>query len=138
MAAMVLDSSMTLAWFLPDEAATAPKELLDRVTDDGAVVPSLWPVEVGNAFLVAQRARRVTAAARMKALQQLALLPIELDTETTARAWSNSFALGEHYGLTLYDAVYLELAIRRDLPLASFDRPLCNAARSAGVEVFGG
>ena len=138
MPAVVLDSSMTLAWFLPDEEATAPKALLDLVSADGALVPTLWPVEVGNAFLVAQRARRVTAATRIKALQQIALLPIEIDAETAARAWSASFALGEQYRLTLYDAVYLELAIRRDLPLASFDGPLCKAARAAGVEVFGG
>src|SRR5258706_576076 len=138
MAAMILDSSMTLAWFLPDEEAAAAKNLLDRVTFDGAVVPGLWPIEVGNAFLTAQRRGRVTSAERIRALRLIGMLPVEIDGQTTAHAWSGSFELAEQHRLTLYDAVYLELAIRRNLPLASFDMALCKAAQLAGVQIIEG
>jgi len=138
MPGMVLDSSMTLAWFLPDEQAAAAVELMDRVTAEGALVPTLWPIEVGNAFLNAERRGRITAAERSHGLRLLGRLPIEIDGDTGTEAWSGSFELAERYDLTLYDAVYLELAIRRGLPLASLDAALCRAAQIAGAPIAGG
>lgn len=135
---LVLDSSVTLAWFLPDERRADADVLLDRVTSAGAVAPTLWPIEVGNAFLVAQRHRRVSQAERTQALGLLSSLPIEIDPTTGTQAWGASLALAEQHRLTLYDAVYLELAIRQNLPLASLDRQLRRAAVAAGVALVDG
>jgi predicted nucleic acid-binding protein len=135
---LVLDSSITLAWFLPDERRAGADVLLDRVTTAGAIAPTLWPIEVGNAFLVAQRHGRVSQAERTQALGFLASLPIDIDPATGAQAWAASLSLAEQHGLTLYDAVYLELAIRQNLPLASLDRQLLRAAAAAGVATLGG
>jgi predicted nucleic acid-binding protein len=134
---LVLDSSVTLAWFLPDESKDGTDIVLDRVTTAGAIAPSLWPIEVGNAFLVAQRRGRISQAERMQAFGFLGLLPIDIDAATGAHAWTQSLALAEQHGLTLYDALYLELAIRQRLPLASLDQQLRRAATEAGVVVLG-
>jgi predicted nucleic acid-binding protein len=138
MADLVLDSSVTLAWFLPDERRAGADVLLDRVTSAGAIAPTLWPVEVGNAFLIAQRRGRVSQAERTQALGFLASLPIDIDPATGTQAWTASLNLAEQHGLTLYDAVYLELAIRQNLPLASLDRQLRRAAAAVGVVLLDG
>jgi predicted nucleic acid-binding protein len=138
MADLVLDSSVTLAWFLPDERRAGADVLLDRVTSAGAIAPTLWPIEVGNAFLAAQRRGRVSQAERTQALGFLASLPIDIDPATGKEAWTASLSLAEQHGLTLYDAVYLELAIRQNLPLASLDRQLQRAATAVGIAVLSG
>lgn len=138
MADLVLDSSVTLAWFLPDERRAGADVLLDRVISAGAIAPALWPIEVGNAFLVAQRHGRVSQAERTQAFGLLASLPIDIDPATGVHAWTVTLSLAEQHGLTLYDAVYLELALRQNLPLASLDRQLRRAATTAGVAVLGG
>jgi len=108
----------------------APFEL---VSASGAWVPSLWPIEVANSLQAGVRRGRITAEFRDTALADLASLSISVDPETTTYAWGNTLQLADRYGLTVYDAAYLELAQRRSLPLASLDVPLCNAARNAGV-----
>lgn len=133
MAALVLDCSVTLAWFLRDERSTLATDALDRVAEAGAIVPGLWRLEVGNALLVAERRGRLTGEHRARVLRHLAELPITLDDETAERAWRETIALAESQGLTLYDATYLELSLRRSLPLATFDGALCAAARRTGV-----
>jgi len=132
---MVLDSSMTIGWFVPDEEAS--QELLDLVVRDGAVVPAIWPLEIGNALLMAVRRKRITSRQRAIALEQIARLPIERDTETLAHAWTSTLELADRLGLTLYDACYLELAQRRRLPLASLDRDLRSAAKALRVPLLG-
>ncbi len=136
MAALVLDSSVAVAWFLPDEHRANAQELLDLVTEEGAVVPNLWPLEIGNALLIGVRRNRISPEHCTRAMTYLAALPIEIDNETTARAWDPSFALAVRFGLTLYDACYLELAQRRGLPLASLERQLRAAGRAIGLTLF--
>ena len=137
MAVCVLDASVALAWFVPDEGGGWAGSLLDCVTEDGAAVPGLWPLEVGNALLQAERRGRVTAAQRTGALGAIGGLPIEVDAETALRAWSETLGLAERFTLTLYDATYLELAQRRSLPLASLDRDLCAAGKALGLDLLG-
>ena len=137
MAAAVIDSSATIAWFMPDEHDAKSEQLLDLVTEEGALVPSLWPVEVANALLFAVRRNRVSRKDCERALKSLARLPIEIDTETTGRAWGPTFEVAVRFGLTIYDATYLELAQRRGLPLASLDRELRAATGVLGVKLFG-
>lgn len=133
----VIDASLTLAWYFEDEAKPATDALLDRLALNGAVVPALWRLEVGNAFQSAIRRKRVDAAFRDAALAELAAMPISVDPETDTHAWSTTLRLSERFALSLYDAAYLELAQRRGLPLASLDKELWAAAHTLNVTLLG-
>jgi predicted nucleic acid-binding protein len=135
---LVVDASLTLAWYFEDERTPAVDDLLDRVVREGTIVPSLWRLEVVNGLQVAIRRGRIDAAYRDRALQQLGLLPITVDAETVTRAWTTTLGLADRFGLTLYDAIYLELAQRRALPLATLDRALRSAGRALGISLLGG
>ena len=120
---------------MPDESFDASS--LNHVAEKGAIVPSLWSLEIGNVLLIAERNKRISSEQRHKALYVLAELPIVVDTMTSQHAWLETMELAERYGLTLYDASYLELALRRSLPLATFDKALKRAAELAGITVSG-
>ncbi|HEY6509091.1 MAG TPA: type II toxin-antitoxin system VapC family toxin [Vicinamibacterales bacterium] len=130
---MVLDSSVALTWCFEDEQTPASLGLLERVVEGGAVAPSVWPLEVLNALVMAERRKRVDAAQRHRLTDLLRDLPIVLDDEAAAQAWSATVQLAERHHLTVYDATYLELAQRSGLPLASLDHELRAAAVAAGV-----
>jgi predicted nucleic acid-binding protein len=132
----VLDTSVSLAWCFKDEQTGPIMALLDRVTASGAHVPGLWPIEAVNVLLTAERRRRVTALQREQLLGFLRELPIAVDQETADRIWQQGALLAARHGLTAYDAAYLELALRLDLPLASADSKLADAARRCGVSVL--
>lgn len=125
---LVLDASVTLAWLLDDEADAATHALFERVIAEGAIVPSLWRLEVANALLAAARRKRISFAVVDNSLADLAVLPIETDSETDARAWQETQKLARQHDLTMYDAAYLELALRLKCPLATLDKALQNAA----------
>jgi len=133
----VLDSSVALTWCFEDEASSVCDALLARLSDDGAHAPSLWPLEVLNALAMAQRRGRLAAAAYQDRLSFLESLPITLDEQTAEQAWTATQRLAERHRLTLYDAAYLELAQRLELPLATLDADLRNAASAAGVALLG-
>ena len=130
---IVLDCSATLAWIYGDETTDAICSLFDQVADEGALVPSLWRLEVANALTIGVRRGRIDTPFRAAALRDLALLDIVIDADTDAHAWSATLHLADTHSLTVYDAAYLELALRRSLPLASLDRDLCAAAAKAKV-----
>lgn len=130
---LVLDNSVALAWCFEDEQTGAIMALLDRVVGEGAVAPQLWPVEALNGLLSAERRGRIGPADRRQLFDLLGQLPVELDNEMGDRAWTATAAMAEQYGLTAYDAAYLELAVRRRLPLATRDEALIRAAAAAGV-----
>jgi predicted nucleic acid-binding protein len=133
----VLDSSVALAWVLPGEGTDATEALLDEIAAAGATAPGLWPLETANVLLYVEKARRITPDERRRSLTMLAALPIHIDPDTAAQAWNRSLTLAEAQGLTLYDASYLELALRRALPLASLDKKLREAAAACGVKLLG-
>ena len=133
----VLDSSVALAWVLPGEGTDATEALLDEIAADGAAAPGLWPLETANVLLQAEKARRITQDERRRSLTTLAALPIHIDPDTAAQAFGRTLSLAETQGLTLYDASYLELALRLALPLASLDKPLRRAAEANGVALLG-
>jgi predicted nucleic acid-binding protein len=135
---LVLESSATLAWVYGDETTDAIRAVFDQVADTGAVVPSLWRLEVANSLTVAVRRGRIDADFRRAALADLALLDIITDQYTDANAWGESLTLANQFRLTLYDAAYLELARRRTVPLATLDSDLRSAARAVGVRLLGG
>jgi predicted nucleic acid-binding protein len=130
---LVLDNSVALAWCFEDEQTPAIMALLDRVVEDGAVAPQLWPIEALNGLLTAQRRRRIEPETRSRMAGFLADLPISLDDQTAAQLWTATARLADSHGLTAYDATYLELAVRLKLPLATNDRALMAAARAEGV-----
>jgi predicted nucleic acid-binding protein len=121
---LVIDASLTLSWDFEDERTSAADALLDQVTNTGAVVPSLWRLETANGLQVAIRRKRIDVAFRDRALTHLTRLPITVDAETDAYAWTTTLQLADRFQLTLYDAAYLELAQRRALPLATLDSAL--------------
>jgi predicted nucleic acid-binding protein len=137
MAACVLDCSVALSWILPGEQDPAVSAVLDLVADDGAMVPELWSLETANVLLMAERRGRLTLAQRVAALTALRALHITTDRETSTVAWGSIIDLAAARNLTVYDAAYLELALRVGLPLASRDNALLQAARAAGVRTLG-
>ena len=135
MSALVIDSSAALSWCFEDEASPESDALFQQVRDQGAVVPGLWHLEVANVLLQAERRGRITTGDVAMRLELIAELPITTDNETTARAWREILALARAEGLTTYDAAYLELAIRRGLPLQTKDAALITAAKRTCVAV---
>jgi predicted nucleic acid-binding protein len=133
---LVIDSSMTLAWYFEDEKTDASLAVLHRVVDTGAVVPSLWRLEVASGLQVAVRRKRITPAYRDASLGDLRALVIAIDPQTDHHAWTATLELSDRYRLTPYDAAYLELALRRNLPLATLDADLLKACAAAGVAVL--
>ena len=133
---LVLDCSATLAFLLPDEASAPSLALLDHVAAHGAWVPSLWKLEVANALTMAVRRGRIAQPHRNAILHQLGRLDIQTDPETSANAWGNTLTLADRHGLTLYDAAYLELSLRRNFALATLDAQLLKAAAAEGVGVY--
>ena len=132
----VLDCSATLLWIFADEAAEATDQLLDTLQNGAqAWVPALWHLELANVLVGAQRRGRIDQAGIEAFLSHLTSYAISVDVETIARAWTKTLDLAVRHGLSAYDAAYLELALRRDLPLATKDRALINAARRAGVRL---
>lgn len=134
---LVIDSSITVAWYFPDESNEATDGVMSTVANSGAVVPAHWRAEIANAFLMAVRRKRIDAAYRSQCLVELTQFKIAPDLDSGAQMWSATVQLAELYNLTAYDAAYLELAQRRRLPLATLDAALARAAKAAGVETLG-
>ena len=133
---IVLDSSVTVAWYFDDERTAAVDAILSQVTESGAVVPSLWRLEVANALQMSVKRKRIDAAYRDVSLDALRALAIDIDSETDEHAWSVTLRLAERFQLTLYDAAYLELAQRRGVPLASLDQDLREAGAALGITLL--
>lgn len=132
----VLDNSVALAWCFEDEQTSGIMALLDRVADQGAVAPQLWPIEALNGLLTAERRGRIAGDVRRSLAGFLHELPIRIDEETANNLWTATAQLAATHGLTAYDATYLELALRLRLPLATRDAAMVSAARTAGVQLL--
>ena len=134
---MVLDASYTLGLVLSDEDAPGADEVTARILAAEAVTPVLWRFEIGNALLAAMRRGRIGPETVDAVLADLALLPVATDAEGTARAWGDTRLLAARHGLTVYDAAYLELAVRLRAPLATLDAALARAAQAEKLGVLG-
>ena len=135
---LVLDCSITLAWVYADETTPSVLQVFKTLSQSGAWVPGLWRLEVANVLEMGVRRKRHTSDFRDATLADLAQLPIQVDIETDQQAWGATLRLAERHELTLYDAAYLELALRRSLPLATLDEELRRAARSEKLRLLGG
>ncbi len=130
----VLDASVTLAWALDEHKTEAAEQALRRLLDDTAVAPAIWWFEVRNVLIVAERRGRRTEARSAAFLRAMARLPIEIDRDPEEAV---VLGLARRHGLTVYDAAYLELAMRRQAPLATLDAALVRAAAVEGVKRLG-
>lgn len=129
----VLDCSVAMTWFFADEISLKTMGILKQLAESDALVPTIWPYEVGNVLKCAVKSERITDTQLSSAKGLLAELPIQIDVLSTQHALCDSVAFAMQYDLTVYDASYLELAIRKGLPLATLDKSLNSAAKAAGV-----
>ena len=130
----IIDASVTMSWYLAEEASPAGKLAFEQLGAVGATAPVLWWFEVRNALVVNERRGRLDTAGTVGILAHLGGLPIRLDVDQNSDA---VLALAREHRLTVYDAAYLELALRADAPLATLDRQLARAARAAKVPLLG-
>jgi predicted nucleic acid-binding protein len=134
---LVLDASIALSWFLPGELTDKNQEVRKLIESGArASVPSIWALEVVNALLIAERRKRISQADSAAAWAALQKLPLETDEETARQAGSNTLALARQQKLSIYDAAYLELAMRKAAPLASLDEALRDAALDLRVPLL--
>lgn len=129
--AFVVDASVSAAWFLPNEATADTEAALQATATREVWVPALWLLEIGNLLLSAQRRKRITADKRRELAGAAAQLRIKVDREPVGIVILDELA--SRYALSAYDAAYLELALRRRLPLATLDEALLAALAKAGV-----
>ncbi len=127
---------MTMAWVFSDEANEFTEALRESLLKENAVAPVLWPIEVGNVLLVAMRRGRIAREDWVRIRDDLSALPIDIDPDSYERVLDTVLPIADEYGLSVYDAMYLELALRRGLPLATLDRKLVEAANTAGIETL--
>jgi predicted nucleic acid-binding protein len=137
MAVFVADASVALAWCFEDEDGSFTDGLLNRLRQgDRIVVPAHWPTEILNGLLVASRRKRIKPEQPALFWDELSRLPIETEPSLGAMQAKAVLALSEKHGLTVYDAAYLELARRRQLPLGTLDIDLRGAAQAEGVPLL--
>lgn len=129
---VVVDSSIALAWFLPDESSALADEVLMQVTESGGMVPQHFTIEFGNAMVIAVRRKRIDRDYRRRAFERISDLDLVTDRDGGDALWTATVELADEHGLTLYDGIYLELALRTGLPLATLDKQLAKAARQMG------
>ncbi len=129
----VLDNSVTMSWCFPDENDPYARDVLKAMPTSAAVVPTLWPLEVANVLLVGERRGRITQADVAAFVALLEGLPIRIDDETSRHAMKTTLDIARAQNLSVYDASYLELALRRGLPIATLDAKLKAAATALGI-----
>ena len=127
----VLDNSIVCGWFLENQATPYSDAVIQRLQDDRAFVPGLWELEFANVLRTACMRQRLTAEAAQRVIAQIVSLPIDVDRQPIPI--SEVLGLALRFGLSSYDAAYLELALRLQLPIATGDGPLRSAALASGV-----
>jgi predicted nucleic acid-binding protein len=132
----VLDSSVALAWCFTDESSDYADRIAARFPDLDPQVPQLWHLEMANALLMGERRGRCTQSDITNWTKYLSSLPITVDDQTQVQAWGDTLNLARAQNLTAYDGSYLELALRRGLPIATEDARLRTAAAAVGVPIF--
>jgi predicted nucleic acid-binding protein len=131
---MVLDASVAVAWCFEDESTGFTEGVLYLLSSGSEVLtPAIWPFEVANALLVAERRKRITVAQVTALLRRMAQLPISVDPVQPSTAFNQILSVARQNNLTEYDAAYVELALREALPLATLDNKLRRAATRVGV-----
>jgi predicted nucleic acid-binding protein len=136
-ASFVVDCSIAMAWLFHDEATPKTAALLNRLATETALVPAWWSIEITNVLAMAERKGRITARRSDAFIADLSKLGIERDNEAPDRAFTHLLALCRTHRITSYDPIYLDLALRRSLPLATLDEDLRKSAKKLGVGLLG-
>jgi len=132
----VLDASLTLAWAFNEEETEFTKAALSEVLEHVVMAPSIWPLEIANAAVVATRHGRFAESDVPAFIALICGLDVEVDGQAHVAAFDDILRLAQEHDLSSYDAAYLELALRLGAPLATLDAGLARAARAAGVELL--
>ncbi len=135
-ARFVVDNSIVMSWCFEDEKNKYADLVLESLEQARAFVPAIWPLEVGNVLLVAERKKRLSEAAAVRFLALLEGLPITVEQETPARMLKEVVSLARKHGLTTYDASYLDLAMRMGTTIATLDASLIKAAKKCKVPAY--
>ena len=130
----VIDNSIVCGWFIQTQASKYADAVAVALQDDHACAPALWELELSNVLRTACLRQRLTAQQAQATLAQIVSLPVDVDRQAVPA--SELLALALRFGLSTYDAAYLELALRLQLPLATADGPLREAALASGVGLF--
>ena len=138
MSAFVLDCSVAMGWYFEEEFDLYARRVMRAVAADPCLVPAIWPLEIANVLLVAERRKRTDAAGSARFLGLLSELPISVAPSPAVAGLARLADLARRHGLTAYDAAYLALALEAGLPLATRDADLRRAARGTGVRLYGG
>lgn len=133
----VVDCSFVMTWFFEDEQEELAEKVLDQLSSFALLVPQIWLLEVINTLVVAERRKRTDSLKSQQFLQALEKFPIQTVPLTNTSESLNVFAFAREHKLSAYDACYLELAQRKSVPVASFDKSLISAAKRLGLEVWG-
>ena len=133
----VVDNSVVMAWCFEDESNGYTDTILECLEEGEAVAPAIWPLEVGNVLLVAERKGRLGKADVVRFLELVSNLPLFVEQESPKRMLTDIIGLARDLRLSTYDASYLDLAMRSGLPLATQDKLLAKAAKKCGVTLFG-
>ncbi|HEV2440745.1 MAG TPA: type II toxin-antitoxin system VapC family toxin [bacterium] len=133
---LVLDASVALAWCFEDEASAYADRVQDKLTDDTALVPAIWSLEVANALRLGERRQRVSGADVLRFVELVSALPITVENPLMSRDFGPVLDLSRTHNLSTYDASYIELAAREGLPLATHDSRLQAVAKIVGVPLI--
>lgn len=132
----VVDNSVVMSWCFKDEESRYADLVLDHLAHSTAFVPSIWPLEVGNVLLAAERKNRLSEADSLRFITLLSELPIIVEREPPERMVKEILSLARAYRLSSYDASYLDLAMRKGLPIATVDKDLTVAAKRSRVPIL--
>ena len=133
---LVLDCSVAMAWCFADESNACTDAALEKTSAEGAFVPSIWPLEIQNVLLVAERRARIKQALSARFLELIGALPIHIDRELEEWPSGNLMSIARELKLSAYDSAYIELAMRQGAQLATLDDKLREAAQKVGAAIF--
>ena len=134
----VIDNSIVMLWCFKDETSSYADAVLNKLEFSTAFAPSIWPLEVGNVLLVAERNKRLRQADSIRFIALLSELPIIVEPESPDRMMNEIVSIARAYDLSTYDASYLDLAMRKGIPIATLDKGLLSAAKKSNVPVIKG
>lgn len=132
----VLDASVALCWCFKDEADRYAKSVFPALRTTPAVVPAIWPVELANGLMVGERRKRISQTAVSELLVAFSALPIRLEPAVSCEHLPQLISIARQYPLSVYDALYLDVALQQQLPLATIDKQLRRASRKMGIELY--
>ena len=136
MADFIIDKSVVMAWCFADEDTTYADEVLASLESSEAIAPAIWPLEIGNVLVVAERRKRLNESDSIRFLALINDLPIKVLQEPPERMTKEILALARERQISTYDASYLDLAMRKGLPIATQDSGLKKAAKKCKITIF--